>query len=100
VPAERVGDEPGMVTREVVWVAVSDTGVGIRPEDMSKLFREFSQLDASASRQAQGTGLGLALCRKFVEMHGGTIGAESVPGRGTTFWFILPKEGPTRRRAT
>jgi signal transduction histidine kinase len=100
VPAERAGDEPGMVTREVVWVAVSDTGVGIRPEDMPKLFREFSQLDASASRQAQGTGLGLALCRKFVEMHGGTIGAESIPGRGTTFWFILPKEGPTRRRAT
>jgi len=100
VPAERVGDEPRMVTREVVWIAVSDTGVGIRPEDMPKLFREFSQLDTSASRQAQGTGLGLALCRKFVEMHGGTIGVESVPGRGTTFWFILPKDGPTRRRTT
>ena len=100
VPAERVGDEPGRVTREVVWVAVSDTGVGIRPEDMPKLFREFSQLDSSASRQAQGTGLGLALCRKFVELHGGTIGAESVPGRGATFWFILPRNGPTRRKPT
>ena len=87
-----------MMTRDVVWVSVSDTGVGIQPEDMPKLFLEFSQVDSSASRQAQGTGLGLALCRKFVEMHGGTIGAESVPGRGTTFWFILPTEGPTRRR--
>jgi signal transduction histidine kinase len=100
VPADRAGDEPRMATRDVVWVAVSDTGVGIRAEDMSKLFLEFSQVDSSSSRQAQGTGLGLALCRKFVEMHGGTIGADSVPGRGTTFWFILPTEGPTRRRAT
>ena len=86
------------MTREAVWVSVSDTGIGIQPEDMPKLFQEFSQVDSSASRQAQGTGLGLALCRKFVEMHGGTIGAESVSGRGTTFWFILPTEGPTRRR--
>jgi two-component system, chemotaxis family, sensor kinase Cph1 len=64
---------------------------------MPKLFQEFSQVDSSASRQAQGTGLGLALCKKFVELHGGTIGAESVPGRGSTFWFILPAEGPVRR---
>jgi signal transduction histidine kinase len=99
-PAERAGDELRIVTRDVVWVAVSDTGMGVRPEDMPRLFLEFNQADSSASRQAQGTGLGLALCRKFVEMHGGTIGADSVPGRGTTFWFILPTEGPTRRRAT
>jgi signal transduction histidine kinase len=97
LPADRAGDDLRMATRDVVWVAVSDTGVGIHPEDMPKLFQEFSQVDSSASRQAQGTGLGLALCRKFVEMHGGTIGAESVPGCGTTFWFILPIEGPTRR---
>ena len=90
LPAERAGEEPRTVTRDVVWVSVSDTGVGIQPADMPKLFLEFSQVDSSASRQAQGTGLGLALCRKFVEMHGGTIGAESVPGRGTTFWFLLP----------
>ena len=87
-----------MMTQDVVWVSVTDTGVGIQPEDMPKLFQEFSQVDSSASRQAQGTGLGLALCKKFVEMHGGTIGADSVPGRGTTFWFMLPAEGPIRRR--
>ena len=74
-----------------------DTGIGIKPEDMSKLFQEFSQVDTSASRRAQGTGLGLALCKKFVEAHGGTIGAESIYGTGSTFWFILPTDGPTRR---
>ncbi|HWB40710.1 MAG TPA: ATP-binding protein [Gemmatimonadales bacterium] len=96
-PADRAGDERKLVTKDVVWVSVADTGIGIAPEDMAKLFREFSQVDSSASRQAQGTGLGLALSKKLVEMHGGTIGAESLPGRGSTFWFILPAEGPIRR---
>ena len=96
-PADRVGDERKLVTKDVVWVSVADTGIGIAPADMPKLFQEFSQVDSSASRQAQGTGLGLALSRKLVELHGGTIGAESLPGRGSTFWFILPAEGPTRR---
>ena len=85
------------MTRDAVWVSVVDTGIGIKREDMPKLFQEFSQVDTSASRQAQGTGLGLALCKKFVEMHGGTIGVESIVGRGSTFWFILPADGPVRR---
>jgi signal transduction histidine kinase len=96
-PSERSTDEPRMVTRDVVWVSVIDSGIGIHPEDVPKLFQEFTQVDNSASRQAQGTGLGLALCKRFVEMHGGTIGAESIPGTGSTFWFILPTEGPVRR---
>jgi signal transduction histidine kinase len=96
-PADRAGDERKLVTKDVVWVSVADTGIGITSQDMPKLFQEFSQVDSSASRQAQGTGLGLALSKKLVEMHGGTIGAESLPGRGSTFWFILPAEGPTRR---
>jgi signal transduction histidine kinase len=99
-PADRAGDQPKLVTKDVVWVSVADTGIGIAPEDMPKLFGEFSQVDSSASRQAQGTGLGLALSKKLVEMHGGTIGAESLPGRGSTFWFILPAEGPIRRAAS
>ncbi|HXE57570.1 MAG TPA: GAF domain-containing sensor histidine kinase, partial [Gemmatimonadales bacterium] len=98
VPAERAGDTPQLAPREAVWVAVSDSGMGIKPEDMPKLFIEFSQVDASASRRQQGTGLGLALCKRFVEMHGGTIGVESIPDKGSTFWFILPREGPVRRR--
>jgi len=97
IPAQRVEDGPGMVTRDAVWVAVSDDGIGIHTEDLPRLFVEFSQVDGSMGRRAQGTGLGLALCRKFVEMMGGTIGCESILGKGSTFWFILPVEGPIRR---
>ncbi len=97
VPSERANDEPGMVTQEVIWVSIIDSGIGIHDADLPKLFQEFSQVDTSTSRRAQGTGLGLALSKKFVEMHGGTIGAQSIPGRGSTFWFILPVEGPARR---
>jgi signal transduction histidine kinase len=97
LPSDRAGDERRAVTQEVVWVSVADAGIGIAPGDMDKLFKEFSQVETSANRQAQGTGLGLALCKKFVEMHGGTIGAESIPGRGSSFWFMLPTEGPVRR---
>jgi signal transduction histidine kinase len=100
IPSERAGEMSRLVARDAVWVSVSDTGIGIKPEDMPKLFNEFSQVDSSASRQAQGTGLGLALSKKFVEMHGGTIGAESIYGKGASFWFILPVEGPLRRPST
>jgi len=96
-PADRAGDKARLVPHDVVWVSVTDDGVGIKREDMPKLFQEFSQVDSSASRRAQGTGLGLALCKKFVEMHGGTIGADSVLGKGTAFWFLLPADGPIRR---
>jgi signal transduction histidine kinase len=96
-PAERAGDRARLVPQDVVWMSVTDEGVGIKREDMPKLFQEFSQVDSSASRRAQGTGLGLALCKKFVEMHGGTIGADSVYGKGTAFWFLLPADGPVRR---
>ena len=97
LPADRAGDQRRAVSQEVVWISVADSGIGIAPEDMPKLFQEFTQVDSSASRQAQGTGLGLVLSKKFVEMHGGTIGAESIPSRGSSFWFMLPTKGPLRR---
>lgn len=71
-------------------VAVTDNGVGIKPEDMSRLFREFEQLDSGAGRHYEGTGLGLALSRKIVELHGGSIHVASEPGRGSVFTVTLP----------
>ncbi|HEU4700570.1 MAG TPA: ATP-binding protein [Gemmatimonadales bacterium] len=85
---------PRLLPRDAVWIAVTDTGIGIKAEDVPLLFQEFSQVESALDRREQGTGLGLALCKRFVELHGGTIGAESIHGKGSTFWFILPVEGP------
>ena len=80
--------------RDAVWIAISDNGIGIAVQDQSRLFTEFSQVDASHSRRYEGTGLGLALCKRFVELHGGQIGVESSLGHGSTFWVVLPVAGP------
>jgi len=80
---------------DLVEISVTDTGIGIKTEDLPKLFQPFTQLDASLARKHQGTGLGLALTKKLVELHGGTIQGESGgPGQGSTFTVILPLEGP------
>jgi len=70
-------------------ISVSDTGVGIAPEDQEKVFEEFRQV-GTAARKAEGTGLGLTLCRKFVELHGGRILVKSQEGVGSTFTFTIP----------
>jgi len=72
-------------------VSVSDTGVGIAPEDHQAIFEEFRQVGGDATRKAEGTGLGLALTRRLVALHGGTIRVESEPGRGSTFTFTIPE---------
>src|SRR5581483_2122963 len=73
------------VEENSVVVVVADTGVGIAPEDIPKVFEEFRQLDGTTRRAHDGSGLGLAICRRFVEMHGVAIWAESRPGTGTSF---------------
>jgi signal transduction histidine kinase len=74
---------------ESVEVSVSDTGVGIGPEDQEAVFEEFRQV-GTAEKKAEGTGLGLTLCRKFIELHGGRIWVKSQIGSGSTFTFTLP----------
>jgi PAS domain S-box-containing protein len=69
---------------------VKDTGIGIRPEDLQRLFREFEQIESGTSRRYEGTGLGLALSRKIVELQGGTIMVESEIGKGSAFSVTLP----------
>jgi signal transduction histidine kinase len=80
---------------EAVEVSVTDTGVGIAPQDQALVFEEFRQVGSDHARKAEGTGLGLALTRKFVELHGGSIRLESAPGRGSTFTFTVPRS-PTQ----
>jgi signal transduction histidine kinase len=73
-----------------VEIAVKDTGVGIAPEDQASLFEEFKQLGKDSSRKAEGTGLGLALTKRLVELHGGQILVDSAVGTGSTFRVMLP----------
>jgi len=73
-----------------VQIAVSDTGVGIAPEDQEAVFEEFRQVGTDYAQKREGTGLGLALTKKFVELHGGKIWVKSAVGKGSTFTFTLP----------
>jgi PAS domain S-box-containing protein len=85
--APEVGIEKG---GDWIEVAVADTGIGLKPEDQARIFEAFEQVDSAYARQQQGTGLGLALSRRFVELHGGRIWVESEVGKGSTFRFVLP----------
>ncbi len=73
-----------------VEISVSDTGIGIAAEDQPKIFEEFRQVGADYAHKSEGTGLGLTLAKKFVELHGGRICVESEAGKGSTFIFTLP----------
>jgi signal transduction histidine kinase len=88
--------EKGYVTIEAqhsgdfIQVSVKDTGIGITKSDMDKLFEPFKQLNSYITREYEGTGLGLALVKKFVELHGGKIWVESKVGEGSIFTFVIP----------
>jgi GAF domain-containing protein len=84
----RQGEENG---REEVTIAVADTGIGMTPEQMGKLFQEFSQASSSTASKYGGTGLGLVISRRFCQMMGGDITVESEPGRGSTFIIRVPR---------
>jgi signal transduction histidine kinase len=73
-----------------VEIAVTDTGIGIAPEDQEAIFEEFRQVGGDYARKREGTGLGLTLARRFVELHGGRLWVKSAVGQGSTFTFALP----------
>jgi signal transduction histidine kinase len=85
----RVGVTATMA-EDVISISVSDTGIGIAPEDQAAIFEEFRQVGRDDARKQEGTGLGLALAKKFVELHGGQISVQSQLGHGTRFTFTLP----------
>lgn len=79
--------------KPTLLIEVGDSGIGIAPEHHDLVFQEFAQVDASASRQHHGTGLGLTIARKLVELHGGRIWLESSLGVGSRFYFTIPTQG-------
>ncbi|MGA2853057.1 MAG: PAS domain S-box protein [Verrucomicrobiota bacterium] len=87
-----VETEPGMLRtpRSALRISVTDTGIGIKPEDMEKIFQPFRQIDSGLTRQHDGTGLGLTICRHLADLMGGEISAKSAWGEGSVFTFVLP----------
>src|SRR5262249_36241051 len=79
-----------LTDRDTVRFAVQDTGIGIAPEHIDRIFEEFGQVENATQRQVKGTGLGLSLARTIAQLLGGTIGVESEVGKGSLFWIEIP----------
>jgi signal transduction histidine kinase len=84
------------LSRPNVTIKVTDTGIGISPENQKRLFDKFYRVEQSASRQHQGTGVGLAICMGIIKLHNGTLTVESIPGKGSTFTITLPRNAQRR----
>jgi signal transduction histidine kinase len=91
-PAEGTIAVTARILSPLVEVAVADSGAGIAPDDLPLMFEEFRQVGTDQARKAEGTGLGLALSKRFIELHGGSIRVESTLGRGSTFTFTLAEQ--------
>ncbi|HAM71918.1 MAG TPA: hybrid sensor histidine kinase/response regulator, partial [Verrucomicrobiales bacterium] len=79
---------------QAVRVEVEDTGIGVSPEQQGHMFERFRQGDSSTTRAYGGAGMGLAICRRLIDLMGGTLGYSTTPGAGSTFWFTLPLQPP------
>ena len=88
----RIEVRASIVDDDVLAVAVRDSGIGIAPEDQATVFEEFKQVGRHYTNKQEGTGLGLALTKRFVELHGGTLSVQSMPGEGSTFTFTIPRQ--------
>jgi signal transduction histidine kinase len=96
---QKVGNGPQHDTHGFLEIGVIDTGIGIAAADMGRLFQPFSQLDSGLARKHEGSGLGLALVKQLVELHGGALAVRSRPGHGTTFKVWLPYREPATQRS-
>lgn len=90
IKAHEAGLDALQPDENCIVITVEDTGIGIKPEDMEKLFKPFSQLESPYSKKYEGTGLGLALTKNLVELHKGRIWVESEFGKGSRFSFVIP----------
>ena len=79
---------------------VSDTGIGIASDQLKSIFDRFHQVPTHEHIDHKGTGLGLTICQDLVEILGGEIGVESVPGKGSRFWFVIPQAAPDQSSST
>ncbi|HEY2928375.1 ATP-binding protein, partial [Piscinibacter sp.] len=87
---QRIGDAPLLESRSYLEIGVTDTGIGMAEADLGRLFRPFAQLESGLSRKYEGSGLGLALVKQLVELHGGALAVRSKPGEGTSVKVWLP----------